>query len=142
MKKIVLSLSALVMCLMLTSCGNPTSKIESLTEKIENKGDSWDDPDKWEDVLRDFADAYCSFAESTPEEEEFEDFKNAVSDFHSACYSVSNKKAKRARDKAEKRFDKDKKFEKQMKAANKRLEKMEKKFRKKDRDDDEEETED
>lgn len=136
MKKIVFSLSAFVMCLILASCGNPTSTIASLTEKIEKQGDEWVDADKWEDALTEFAQAYCKFAESDPEEEEFTDFKYAVQDFHSACYSIDNKKAKRARDKAEKRVDKNKDLEKSMKAANKRLEKMEKKFRRAERDDD------
>ena len=142
MKKIVLSLSALFACLILFSCGNPISKMESLTEKVNKQGDEWVDPDKWESVMRDYADIVIAFSESTPTEEEFEDFSYAAKDFQSACYSVSNKKAKRARDKAEKRLDKDKKLEKQMKAANKRMSKMEKKFRKDDKDDDEEENDD
>ena len=144
MKKIVFSLSALLMCLMLASCGNAIQKMESLTEKVENQGDEWVDPDKWESVMRDCADIIIAFSETTPEEEEFESFGDAVKDFRSACYNIDNKKAKRARDKAEKRLDKDKNLEKKLKAATKRLEKMEKKFKKKnkDKDEDEEEMED
>lgn len=139
MKKIVFSLSALLMCAMLASCGDPTSKVEGLTEKIENQGDEWTDPDQWESVYRDLADAVITFSESTPTEEEFETFTEAVQDFQSACYNIDNKKAKRARDKADKRIDKDKELSKKVKDANKRLRKMEKKFKKKDKDEEEEE---
>lgn len=139
MKKILFSLSALLMCAVLSSCGDPTSKVEGLTEKVENQGDEMVDPDQWESVYRDLADAVISFSESNPTEEEFETFTEAVQDFQSACFSIDNKKAKRARDKADKRIDKDKELSKKLKDANKKMRKLEKKFKKDDKDEEEEE---
>ena len=141
MKKIMFSLCTLLVCGMFASCGDPTAKLEGLTEKVEEQGDEWTDPDQWESVMRDYADAVMAFADSNPTEEEFENFSDAAKDFQSACYSIDSKKAKRARDKAEKRLDKDKELEKKMKDATKKLKKIEKKIKKKEKEEKEEEEE-
>lgn len=116
MKKVLFSLAALAMVFFMSSCGDPTKKIEKLTEQIEENGDDWKDVDKWESVLRDFADAFSEFVESDPTEEELDDFEEALKDFYRAVRNLDGK-AERMFDKANKKLDKDKDLNKKMEAV-------------------------
>ena len=129
MKKILFSLMAATLCLMMTSCGDPTSTIKSLTEDIENNGDEWTDESQWDDSMVSFANACIDFANSDPDEDAYDDFIDACAEYYSAMYDISDKKAKKARDKAESKFDKNHKdLKKDLDKARRKLEKIKKDF--------------
>jgi GTPase involved in cell partitioning and DNA repair len=129
MKKLIYSLSVFLMAFMMASCGDPISKVQSLTEDVEKYGDEWTDESQWDDAMVTLANAMIDFADSDPDEEAYEEFKEAVEDCYSAFYDISEKKAKKARDKASDKFDKNHKdLKKEMDKAEKKLKKMSKKF--------------
>ena len=129
MKKLILSLSAILMAFMMTSCGDPTSRVKSLTEDIEKNGNDWTDEAQWDDAMVTIAEAIIDFANSDPDEDAYEDFKDAVKDCYTAVDDIDDKKAKKARDKASDKFDKNHKdLKKEMEKAEKKLRKISRKF--------------
>ena len=135
MKKVLFGLSALLMCLMMTSCGDPIAKIEGLIEDIKADGKNWD-VDQWENAMRDLADYHLAFWESEPTKAEIKAFDKLADKFEKAAVKATkSKKAQKAAEKAYKHLDKDKEF----KALTKRIDKLEKKARraanKRNRDD-------
>jgi hypothetical protein len=123
MKKILYTLMAATLCLMVASCGNPASRIQSLAENIENNGDDWTDADQWEGVLEDFATATCDFLESDFTEDEAIEFGEACSSFMEAISDIDDRKAKKAMEKGAKAIGKNKELNKRLKKAGKRAEK-------------------
>ena len=129
MKKLIFSLSAILMAFMMASCGDPTSKVKSLTEDIEENGNDWTDESQWDDAMVTLAEAMIDFADSDPDEDAYEDFKDALEECYAAVYDIDDKKAKKARDKASDKFDKNHKdLKKDMDKAEKKLKKLSKKF--------------
>ena len=123
MKKILFSLMAATLCLMMTSCGSPASRVQSLADDIEKNGNEWTDADTWESVIEDFANATCDFLESDFTEDEAVEFGEACSAFMDAVRDIDDSKAKKAIKKAGKAIDKNKDLEKRIKKAAKRAEK-------------------
>ena len=123
MKKILFSLMAATLCLMIASCGSPASKIKSLAEDIENNGNDWTDADQWQSVLEDFATAACDFLESDFTEDEAIEFGESCSEFIDAIKDIDERKAQKAMEKAGKAVEKNKELQKRLKKAGKRAEK-------------------
>lgn len=129
MKKILFSICAVFMAFMMASCGDPTSKVKSLTEDIEKNGDEWTDEEQWDSAYETIATCVIEFAESDPDQDAFEEFKDACEDCYSAMYDISEKKAIKARKKAEDKFEKKHKdLKKDMDKAEKKMKKLIKKF--------------
>ena len=114
---------AATLCLMMTSCGSPASRVQSLADDIEKNGNEWTDADTWESVIEDFANATCDFLESDFTEDEAVEFGEACSAFMDAVRDIDDSKAKKAIKKAGKAIDKNKDLEKRIKKAAKRAEK-------------------
>lgn len=131
MKKLLFGLSALVVCLMMASCGNdPVSKVKSVAERISNEGDDWTDAQQWEDAADEVMDAFLEFAESDFEEEDLNEGVEAVLELADAVTSVKDKKALKAMAKAFKKIEKKSdKLEKKFESATKKMEKRAKKLK-------------
>ena len=123
MKKILYSLMAATLCLMMTSCGNPASKLKSLAEDISNNGNEWTDADKWESVMEDLANTMCDFLESDFTEDDIEEFGDAASELAEALNDIDEEKVFKAVNKASKKLEKNKELKKRMKAAEKKAKK-------------------
>ena len=119
MKKILFSLMAATLCLMMTSCGNPASRMKSLAEDISKNGNEWTDAEQWESVLEDMVNIACDFAESDFTEDDLEEWAVAASELYDALNEIDDSKALKAIRKASKKLEKDKELKKRMKAAEK-----------------------
>ena len=123
MKKLVFGLCALLMCLMITSCGDnstgknedkdkkgtekvetPTSKFMSLAKNVEKNGNNWTDAEQWVEVMVEYANCMIEFSESNPTKEEYEDFRSAYKDLSYGFSKIDNSEAKKAMDKADEIF--------------------------------------
>lgn len=114
---------AATFCLMMTSCGNPISKIKSLTEDVENNANDWTDADQWVSFLEDMASTTCDFLESDFTEDELLEFGEAMSDLVDALRDVDDSKAEKAARKAGKTFEKNKEMKKRLEKAEKKAKK-------------------
>lgn len=114
---------AATLCLMITSCGNPASRIKSLAEDIENNGNDWTDADQWEGVMEDLATTICDFLESDFTEDDLEEFGDAASELADALKDIDEDKVFKAINKASKKIEKNKDLKKRMKAAEKKAKK-------------------
>ena len=123
MKKFLYSLMAATLCLMMTSCGNPASRLKSLAEDISNNGNEWTDTEKWQSVLEDLATTACDFMESDFTEDDVEEFGEAVSELADALNDIDEDKVFKAISKASKKVEKNKELKKRMKAAEKKAKK-------------------
>lgn len=128
MKKILYSLMAATLCLMMTSCGNPASRLKSLAEDVSNNASEWTDADQWVNFMEDLATTMCDFLESDFTEDDLEEFGDAASELAEALRDLDDvieddKKIIKAVDKARKKIEKNKKLEKRMKAAEKKAKK-------------------
>ena len=123
MRKTIFSLLAATLCLIITSCSNPVSKMQSLAEDIDNNGNEWTDADKWESVIEDVMIAACEFMESDFTEEELLDFAEALTDLAKAVNDIDDRKAKKAMQKGGKAVSKNKELDKRMKKAMKKADK-------------------
>ncbi len=129
MQKIFFSILAVLACAVMTSCGDPVSKVKSIAEQIEKEGNEWTDADQWESAANELLDAFCEFAESEFDEDQLSEGAEAVSDLISALTEVDDSKAIKAIGKAAKRLEKDKSLKKRMETASKKLEKRAKKLK-------------
>ena len=123
MRKTIFSLLAATLCLIITSCSNPVSKMQSLAEDIDNNGNEWTDADKWESVIEDAMTTTCEFMESDFTEEELLDFAEALTDLAKAVNDIDDRKAKKAMQKGGKAVNKNKELDKRMKKAMKKADK-------------------
>lgn len=114
---------AVTLCLMITSCGSPASKIKSLAQDIENSGNDWTEADQWENVMEDVATATCDFLESDFTEDEVIEFGEALSELADAIDDIDDSKAQKAMKKAQKAMSKKKDLEKRLKKAIKKADK-------------------
>lgn len=145
MRKVFLGLCAVLMCFSFSSCelmdklgigSSPAKKIAKLQEKVEDEGDDYKKAD-WEAFVDEYLQIAEDFIFSDPTEEDYEEFKDAVTDLISACSDVDSKSAK-AFDKVMTKVSKSKRY----KAIDKKLKAMAKKFDNKDKDEDEDDDED
>ena len=135
MKKLLLGLSALLLCFMMASCGgSPTDKLKSLTKDVEKNGDDWTDAEKWDEFMTEAFNCIIDFAESDPSEEELEKFMEAIDDLDTATRDINDEKAVEAMDKAKDKFDRG--LLKKERKAIKKLKKLAKKYKKDDDDED------
>ena len=142
MRKVLFSLGTILMCVLLASCGNPMSKLESIIDDLAENGKGYD-TEKWESVLRDVADLQLAFWESEPTKADIKEFDKLGKSFEKALTkAMKGKKSQKALEKAYKALDKDKEFKKLIKAADKAETKARKAARKAAKDDDEDEDED
>jgi len=126
MKRILMGLSALLMCILLTSCGSPADKLQGILDDMKANGKQWD-AEQWESTLREVADLQISFWESNPTKQEIKAFDKLGDKFETALTKImKSKRAQKAIEKASKRLEKDKEFKKLIKQG----EKLEKKARK------------
>ena len=123
MKKIIYGLMAATLCLMMTSCGTPASKIQSIADDIDKNGNEWTDADQWESVIEDVITTTCEFMESDFTEEEILDFAEALTNLGEAVKGIDDKKAKKAMEKAGKAINKKKDLSKRMEKAMKKADK-------------------
>ena len=128
MKNVFLSLSALLMCMLMTGCGNSTDSIKSLTEDISENGNDWKDADQWEKAGKEFFEACCAFAESDFTEDELDEFVDQCKELLDAVADIDNSKAKKAMEKGLKKVGKDKDLEMRLKNAYRKAEKRLKKL--------------
>jgi len=98
---------ALFAALLLTACGNATSRVESLASDIEKNGNEWTDADQWEDAARDFFESCISIGESNFTEDQAKEFASACLDIAKAIASVDDRDARKALRSAMKRIEKD-----------------------------------
>jgi hypothetical protein len=139
MRKVLFGLSAILMCVLLASCGSPMSKLQSIIDDMAENGKEYD-ADKWESVIRDVADLQLAFWESEPTKAEIKEFDKLGKSFEKALSKVSkSKKAEKAFEKAYKALNKDKEFKKLIKDADKAESKARKAAKKADKDDDDDE---
>ncbi len=142
MKKLIYCLGALLLCLMMTSCGDPLEKLDSLIDQVKTEGKNMT-VDEWESFYRDLAQAHLDFWNSEPTKADIKKYNKLGDRFSDAIKKVSEKeKAQKNMEKAQKRLKKDDEFQdfgKQIKKAEK---KAKKKASKSEKDDDEEEDED
>jgi hypothetical protein len=144
MRKVLFGLSAILMCVLLASCGNPMSRLESIVDDMTENGKEYDS-DQWESVLRDVADLQLSFWESEPSSADIKEFDKLGRSFEKAIdKAMKSKKSLKAFEKAYKALDKDKEFKKLIKdgeKAEKKARKAAKKSAKDEEDDEDEEDE-
>ena len=96
MKKLLFSLMAATLCLMIASCSSSSNKIKSIAEDIKNNGNEWTDPDQWERAADDFFVACCEFGESNFSEDEAKEFAKACMEVVDAFDNIDNKAAQKA----------------------------------------------
>lgn len=127
MKKIIYGLMAATLCLMMTSCGNPASRIKSLAEDISNNASEWTDAEQWVNFMEDLGNTMCDFLESDFTEDDLEEFGEAASELADALKEldddIDDEKVIKAFSKANKKIQKNKELEKRMKAAEKKAKK-------------------
>ena len=127
MKKIIYSLMAATLCLMMTSCGNPANRIKSLAEDLSNNASEWTDADQWVSFMEDLATTMCDFLESDFTEDDIEEFGDAASEMVDGLKDLDDEidddKVIKAINKARKKFEKNKELKKRMKAAEKKAKK-------------------
>lgn len=124
MKKIIYSLMAATLCLMMASCSNPASKLRSLAEDVSNNASEWTDADQWVSFMEDLGNAMCDFMESDFTEDDIDEFGDAASELGDALEElddeIDDEKVIKAFSKANKKIQKNKELEKRMKAAEKK----------------------
>lgn len=125
MKKALFSFCALLACLVLSSCGNPTETLKSIAKDIEDaKEISAKDAYNYQKKA---LEAQIDFYKSNATEEEYEEFKDALEDYKEARRSM--------RDKLDDDFDKDSKDmkdeEKELQKLDDEVDKAKKEFKKK-----------
>lgn len=123
MKKIVFSLMAATLCLLMTSCGSPASRLQSLADDIEKNGNDWTDADKWESVMEDLLTMTCDFLESNFNEDEVMEFGESLTNLVDALRGIDDNKALKAIKKAQKAMSKKKDLQKRLKSAQKKADK-------------------
>lgn len=142
MRKVLFGLSAILMCVLLASCGNPMSRLESIVDDMAENGKEYDS-DKWESVLRDVADLQLAFWESEPSSADIKEFDKLGKSFEKALTkAIKSKKSEKAFEKAYKALNKEKEFKKLIKDGEKAETKARKAAKKADKDEDEEDEED
>ena len=107
MKKILYSLMAAMLCLVMVSCSNSTGTIKSIANDIKNNGNEWTDPDKWESAAKDFFVACCDFGESNFSEAEAKEFAKACMEVVDAIDGIDDREAQKALAKGLKRLGDD-----------------------------------
>ena len=141
MKKLAFGILALLVGIVISSCSKSAegskNSMESLADDISENGNDWDDPDKWESAMRDYAQTIIDFANSDPSKEECKSFAKAVKKFEKAAKKIKNEKALKALNKAQKAISKDKDLKKELKSAMKKLDKLDKKYKLSEDEDDE-----
>ena len=124
MKKLIFSISALMMCLIMTSCSK-LGKLQSMADDMKENGKSWT-ADEWEQYLLDMADATLAFWDSEPSKEDIKEYDKINKQMERTMEKVAKgKKVQKALDKAMKKLEKNRDF----KSAVRKLEKLEKKAR-------------
>ena len=121
MKKLIFSISALMMCLIMTSCSK-LGKLQSMADDMKENGKSWT-ADEWEQYLLDMADATLAFWDSEPSKEDIKEYDKINKQMERTMEKVAKgKKVQKALDKAMKKLEKNRDF----KSAVRKLEKLEK----------------
>lgn len=142
MRKVLFSLGTILMCVLMASCGNPMSKLESIIDDVSENGKGFG-TEEWESVLRDVADLQLAFWESEPTKDDIKAFDKLGKSFEKALSkAMKSNKSQKALEKAYKALDKDKEFKKLIKAADKAETKARKAAKKAAKNDDEDEDED
>ena len=142
MRKVLFGLGAILMCVLLSSCGNPLSKLQSLADDMAENGKDWDE-DQWESVLRDAAELELAFWESEPTKEEIKEYDKLDKVLSKAVKKATkSKKSEKALEKAYKALMKDKEFKELLKDGEKAEKKARKAAKKSAKDDDEDDDDD
>ena len=104
MRKVLFSLGTILMCVLLASCGNPMSKLESIVDDVSENGKGFG-TEEWESVLRDVADLQLAFWESEPTKDDIKAFDKLGKSFEKALSKAmkSNKSQKALEKEAEKK---------------------------------------
>ena len=140
MKKLLIALCAIVMCLAATSCQNYVDKAKALADEVKKDAKKWD-VDTWEAKMTEMAELMCDFAESNPTKEEYKAFKKNYERLTNNLERLPNK-AMQKMEKAEKRVEKNKELKRRVRKATKILSRLERKFDRGSGDDDDEDEDD
>ena len=141
MKKNIYRLATLFLCLLLTSCGAPLDKYQSLIDDMKENGKTWD-TDQWESFIRDVTETELAFWESEPTKGDVKNYEKLEKKATAALEKLLDKsKVEKAFNRAMKALDKDSDFKKLNKSRDKAEDKARKALRKKSKSDDEEEEE-
>ena len=136
MKKLFYSLSALIVCFLFVSCGDPIAKMEGIIDDIEENGKDWSAED-WENCFRDMNELALTFWESEPDKKEIKEWDKLEGKLNKAISKATKKeKAEKAFKKAIKNLEKDDDFEDLNEEVQKARKKALKKNKKDDDDDD------
>lgn len=109
MKRLIYFFS-LVLCLGLTSCGDPMQKLEDLLDELKSEGKNMD-VEQWENFYRSVAEAQLSFWQSNPTKSEINKFDKLGEKFSDQVRKISEKeKAEKNMKKAQKNLNKDDEF--------------------------------
>lgn len=145
MKKLFYSFGALLLTLLLSSCGDNLGKLESLIDDMKENGKSWD-AEQWESFIRENVEVELAFWESEPSKDDIKKYDKLSEKAQKALMKLAgSSKVEKAITKAYKALSKDKDFEKLEKKsskAEKAARKAASKKSKKDDDDDDDDDDD